>query len=360
MSNTQVSGKTIAWAIFIYTIIFGIAGLIYWMVSNQPWNKLSDYQRAVYSLYNKQVSSISPVALHAVFSNQDTTDLQKEAKLKEIAGQVVVWRLKIDEISRQDSDTLKIETQGGFRLYRDDPVSSIAREIAKGIDQSGVYEVNQNPGTFVYLEIKPERLEDLSRRNVGDWIVIRGELRGDMVGNKLVISPAVLDDLDTAYDAKEVKKLLSKGSEYPQFLNWILGDPNTSPELKAEIRSFTERFPGVDPAVWRAIKTSSDYHAPSDFQLEAVADLNADGKDDVILSSNSCGSGGCTYLMAYTIKGEQHKIASIQAYAIELIQKGSPALPTLKLALHGSACGGVGTDKCEKELYWTGNDFKQR
>jgi uncharacterized protein YecT (DUF1311 family) len=91
-------------AIIIAVIFFAL--VFYGMVS-----KISD-DSAVQDLQSATVSTLSPTGeLAEIFAfGTDYTDIQRENKLKEIKGSVVVWQLPVYEVKR-DGENYSIQTQ---------------------------------------------------------------------------------------------------------------------------------------------------------------------------------------------------------------------------------------------------------
>lgn len=94
--------------------------------------------------------------------------------------------------------------------------------------------------------------------------------------------------------------------------------------------------------------------------LVSTPDINGDGRDDLVLNwgtlgctsggSPYCGSAGCVHGLFIALEGGGFK------EVLETNVRGISArvMPVIELTLHGSACGGIGADRCVK--YYTLDD----
>lgn len=129
---------------------------------------------------------------------------------------------------------------------------------------------------------------------------------------------------------------------------------------------------GLPPAVEADIKALKAECSPDKPKLEPgfieSRDINADGVKDHILDygrfkcgdsmSLYCGSAGCTTKVFASLPGGQYTVVlnqNVQALSFKTI-KGKPAM---LLGLHGSACGKVGAEPCDKTLIWDGKTFRR-
>lgn len=97
---------------------------------------------------------------------------------------------------------------------------------------------------------------------------------------------------------------------------------------------------------------------------ETRVDLDGDGQPDYVLDFQSlecagayslfCGSAGCPLSVFLSSRSWQRVFGTYaQAWSIER----SSARPVLVLDLHGSACGRVGVEACQRRLTWNGREF---
>ena len=99
------------------------------------------------------------------------------------------------------------------------------------------------------------------------------------------------------------------------------------------------------------------------------AEFNGDGKPDFLLSiqgldcstaaSLLCGgSAGCAYEVIMSTSGPAYRRISLGTIqAVDIISGKGPA--RLRLGLHGSSCGRVGSDTCYKTIAWNGTRFAE-
>jgi hypothetical protein len=100
-------------------------------------------------------------------------------------------------------------------------------------------------------------------------------------------------------------------------------------------------------------------------------DLTGDGRDDYIVDFRDtecagsqavyCGTGGCTMEILVTLpSGKVRSVFNDRVRVIEILDgQGPSAGPrTIRLALHGSYCGGHGNPSCYKERRITAKPFK--
>jgi hypothetical protein len=95
-------------------------------------------------------------------------------------------------------------------------------------------------------------------------------------------------------------------------------------------------------------------------------DVNGDQIEDYILDyrkficgidqSFFCGTDGClTEVFASLPDGTFKQVLSGNVREIRLVRMNGR--PAMILVLHGSYCGKVGAERCEKTLYWNGREF---
>lgn len=125
-------------------------------------------------LVKAQPSALAPTGeLAAMFTlGSDNTDLQRDNELAKIKGQVVQWRLRVYEVSK-DGDGYRIQTDSG-----NDSTDATMDAV----------------GTFA--DITPRNDADrqkIANLKTGDFIVIKGVIADVMMRN-LVLDPAILVD----------------------------------------------------------------------------------------------------------------------------------------------------------------------
>ncbi len=98
-----------------------------------------------------------------------------------------------------------------------------------------------------------------------------------------------------------------------------------------------------------------------DFQ--ATHDFNGDGQPDYVHDYNGldcqgapsffCGSAGCPVVVFLSPAYRAQPLGHVQAWRVE----AGGALPAMVLSLHGSSCGRVGSDTCERRIGWNGREL---
>ncbi len=99
----------------------------------------------------------------------------------------------------------------------------------------------------------------------------------------------------------------------------------------------------------------------ADFQ--ATHDFNGDGQPDYVQDYNGldcqgapslfCGSAGCPVVVFLSPAHRAQPLGHVQGWTVQT----SGALPVMVLSLHGSSCGRVGSDTCERRIGWNGREM---
>lgn len=112
------------------------------------------------------ISALSPTGELAAMFNfmSDHTDLQRDAKLKEIKGQVVQWRLPVFEVDKMGS---------GYLIQTD----STDRYVGCSV---------------ILTPLTDEDRQNILNLKTGSFVSIRGVLTGDTTMRHLEIEPAIL------------------------------------------------------------------------------------------------------------------------------------------------------------------------
>lgn len=144
--------------------------------------------KAIETLRTTKPASISPTGELAgmFFYGTDSTDLQREAKLKELEGVIVRWNLTVFDVKKISEDRYLVSTgrDPGLR----DPLNNPRI-------------VNSEVGTQVTLSILGlNDLQELAAYKTGDRICIKGKLTGKATFRHLEIKPAILCKHDTSRD----------------------------------------------------------------------------------------------------------------------------------------------------------------
>jgi hypothetical protein len=104
--------------------------------------------------------------------------------------------------------------------------------------------------------------------------------------------------------------------------------------------------------------------------FETRIDFNKDGKDDYIIDYNGlscdsrsggfinlgmCGSAGCPVAIFLSSPAGYRAAPTGHVQGWEIVRTTNP--PRLRLGLHGSACGQIGSDTCYQTWGWNGRAF---
>ena len=136
-------------------------------------------------LQDAQASEIQPYGELAEIFNigSKSTNLNREEKLKEIRGKVIIWSLPVYEVSKTSNGTYRIQTQS-----------------SKSLMDSSKY-----VATFTYVTANSEDdHKALSALKTGDLVRIKGVLTGETSMRNLEIKPAIL--FNEQIKAEEKKK----------------------------------------------------------------------------------------------------------------------------------------------------------
>jgi hypothetical protein len=163
--------------------------------SSPPKPNLTSVEWTAKELYENAPAKISPVYLRALF--RDGTDLQKSNVKKAVEGKVILWKLKVENVSEKYG-RINIATARGAVDNRSE-LNKLTQQLIDGISTSfsgggifsEIYE-NQNIGVDIELNNVSTDINTVNNLKAGDWILVRGKI-WKIDGDRVQLDPALLE-----------------------------------------------------------------------------------------------------------------------------------------------------------------------
>lgn len=163
--------------------------------SSPPQLSLTHQEYIGRVLYENEPAKISPVYLRALF--RDGTDLQKSNVKKALEGKVILWKLKVENVSEKNG-RINIATARGAVDNRSE-LNKLTQQLIDGISTSfsgggifsEIYE-NQNIGVDIELNNMSTDINTVNNLKAGDWILVRGKI-WKIDGDRVQLDPALLE-----------------------------------------------------------------------------------------------------------------------------------------------------------------------